>query len=73
MQRKALRYRSLLSCSNLGSATRLEKRLNEIVAIPVYRKPLGFNSTNAHSQRGNPAETCVTNNPASLPSYERKC
>ncbi len=30
------------SRSNLGSAVRLEKRLNEIVAVPVHRKATGL-------------------------------
>lgn len=46
-----------LLCSNLGSALRLEKRLNEIVAIPVYRKPLGLKSADHHAKSGATAET----------------
>lgn len=38
-------------CSNLGSALRLEKRLNEIVAIPVYRKPLGPSARSLHDDK----------------------
>ena len=36
-----------LLCSNLGSAARLEKRFNEIVAIPV----LGLRARHAHDDK----------------------
>ena len=39
---------------------RLEKRLNEIVAIPVYRKAMGSSSANSHTEKGNLCMTYVT-------------
>lgn len=38
----------LMTCSNLGSAVRLEKRHNEIVAIPVHRRKALVARTHDH-------------------------
>lgn len=37
-----------MTCSNLGSAVRLEKRHNEIVAIPVHRRKALVARTSDH-------------------------